>query len=225
MNRSAITPATDPLPGGGSHVETPQGLFPGESPAYCPPPASKDINPYAPPESSLAHTPVMEILRRGPLLVVPRASAPYLPRDTCFQCGRPAVKLVDRILSWHSPRLYFLLLPLVLPYFPASILTRKKLGLRLGLCSRHAGIRRRRLVLAWLSLFLTAGVLALELESKSSHPDGSGFPLACLCLIPVFLFAWLASTFIRARRITREQGEFAGAGEDYLKQFPETGGN
>ncbi|HWB04861.1 MAG TPA: hypothetical protein VG796_17665 [Verrucomicrobiales bacterium] len=177
------------------------------------------FNPYAAPQSTNLYEPEMgDICRRGPLLVVPRYSAAYLPCDTCVKCGRPAVKTLRRTLSWHHPGLYLILIsPLI--YVIVALIVRKQLRVTVGLCTAHASKRSNWIMAGWLTFLAAIGLffVAAGVRGNGAVYGLSGGGLLVISLI----IAVIASNLtVRPRRITQFEGTLAGAGEGYLQQFP-----
>ena len=178
------------------------------------------FNPYAPPQTA---DPVAasagECYRQGNVLIVPRSSAPYVPRDSCVKCGRPATRMLRRNFYWHHPLLYILILPGLLFYVLVAIIVRKQMKITVGLCDQHRAVRRRWIWAAWLLFLLSLALLFKGFAGRGR--ESGGLILAWLvCFILSLVVACIVSNLvIRPRRITKEEGRFIGAGEGYLRQF------
>ena len=179
------------------------------------------FNPYAPPQTA---NPVAasggDCYRQGKLLIVPRDSAPFVPCDSCVKCGQPATKVLPRNFYWHHPLLYILILPALLLYLLLAIIVRKRMRLSIGLCDQHRAVRRRWIWAGWLLVLLSVALIVLgayEMEERM----GAWLVAALCCFILSLITACIASNLtIRPRRITEAEGQFTGAGEGYLQQFP-----
>jgi len=175
------------------------------------------FNPYAPPQvSNPAARPDGECFRQGKLFIVPRENAAYVPCDSCVKCGQPATKRLPRHFYWHHPALYLLILPGLLLYVLVAVIVRKQMRITIGLCDRHRAVRRWWITAAWLLLLSGLAFFVTPLATGiSSALMGIGFFLLSL------IIACVASNItLRPRRITKDEGAFAGAGEGFLQQFP-----
>jgi hypothetical protein len=188
--------------------------------------AGSDINPYTSPESSIPYAPeadeemVRGIYRHDDLLIVQRRSAAYVPRDSCFKCGRPAVTAVRRKLHWHHPSIYLWLALWIVPYLILAVFARKKLAINVGLCARHAAVRRWLFVAVWVTIPLGITLLVTGIVYDLEIGNFRAKEAAPFLVVLSFGLAFAASNGPgRARCITDKEGIIAGAGEGYLRRF------
>lgn len=182
---------------------------------------SNDFNPYAPPLASVISSgSATGCYRRGRLLIVPRADAPYFPCDSCVKCGRPAIVTLRRKLSWHHPAWFFLILVNLLIFVIVALCVSKRMILTVGLCDTHRARRKVWILVSWLCL--TAGVVFFVMFAKTNHSDALNLLLAGMgCVLLCLIFACVVSyVIVRPKRITPSECILAGAGESFLQQFP-----
>lgn len=182
-------------------------------------------NPYAPPEAGrIAAEPSSERggfwRDRKSVLLHREARLP----DRCLRCNEPSVKRLDKMLYWHHPGLYFLILLHILIYAVVALIVRKKMKVSLPLCEAHLKRRRNGILMAWaggLGVFL----VPYALFSMSGQDGGSadtwmmlGFSSIPVMLILLVVGAFMA-TVAKATKIDDTYG-WISAGKPFLASCP-----
>ncbi len=163
------------------------------------------------------------LFRHGNLLVVYRkANFP----NRCIKCNEPTTRRLRRVLSWHWPILYLLMIVPVF-YVAVALLVGKKAELHIPLSDRF--IARRRSNSFFAVFLLLAGVAAFGCGiAMISSPEPTTFVLAgCLMLVGPFL--WLIASLwgiigcrvISATYIDDRFAKVAGVCPQFLKDLPE----
>lgn len=180
------------------------------------------LDPYAPPDATIGAAPLAEagaVRREGRILVVPVGGGETLP-DHCLRCGAPAggQRLV-RKLYWHPPWVYALLLFNVVFYVLGSLFTRRTMTVAIPLCDVHRGGRRNRLLASAAVIGLTIAVSCAGLASDADEHLWLVF-LAGFIGLGALILLLMALSPLRAMRIDKVEGRFAGAGEAFLDRLP-----
>jgi hypothetical protein len=153
--------------------------------------------------------------REGKKLVT-RSETPF--PDRCVKCNAPAngYKL-KRVLYWHHPAIYLLLLCNILVLLIVSLIVRKKAVLHIGLCEAHRKQRVLGLAICWGGVF--AGIVlicvAIAMESGWLALAGAG----------AFFFGiiWgiVKARTIAATKIDNDIVWLSGVGPAFLNQLPQ----
>jgi hypothetical protein len=162
------------------------------------------------------------IVRQGSQLIIPQPppNQPAILPPLCIKCGAPADgKPVERIIYWHQPVLYLLILAGLLIYAIVAMVVRKGIKVRMPLCARHAQRRSVAVTLAWvLPLVGIADAIILP----QFNIDGGVVALITITLVVTGLVVWgVVSTPIRPKSIDQYRGVFTGFCKIFLEQFPE----
>jgi len=175
-------------------------------------------NPYAPPSADLSRGPAREgedaLWRDGRILVMRRDSV--LP-DRCIKCNEPALGYkLRRVLYWHRPAWYWLILVSVLIYAIVAMIVRKRAIVEVGLCPAH---RQRRYLAVVLGILALCGGLGgcLAYASESEAAVYLGLILAVAGVV----IAGFGSQVVTASQIDDNYVRLKGAGADYLSPLPD----
>jgi hypothetical protein len=162
------------------------------------------------------------ILRQDSQLIIPQppAGQPAILPPQCIKCGAPADgKPVEKIIYWHSPVLYLLILAGLLIYAIVAMVVRKGIKVRMPLCARHAQRRSTAVTLAWV---LPLAGLADAIILPQFNVDGGVVALITITLLFTGLILWgVVGTPIRPKSIDQYRGVFTGFCPTFLQQFPE----
>jgi MFS family permease len=160
--------------------------------------------------------------RDGSALVMDRAAR--LP-DRCVACNAPATKRLPRMLYWHAPWLYALILVNLLVYALIAGRLRRRFDLEVPLCAHHVRLRARRIARAWVATALGAGLTMLPFVIAPADPMFASIlygvmylGLALACCAPIW--GILVSRPLVARRIEDEQVWLAKCSEAFLSTLP-----
>jgi hypothetical protein len=163
------------------------------------------------------------LFRDGNLLVVYRkASFP----DRCIKCNEPTTQRLRRVLNWHLPVLYLLMIVPVF-YVTVALFVGKKAELYIPLSDRF--IARRRSNSLFAAFLLLVGVVAFGCGiAMISSSEPRTFVLAgCLMLVGPSL--WLVASLwgiygcrvISATYIDDRFAKVAGVCPQFLENLPE----
>ncbi len=185
------------------------------APAPPPPPAPDDVNPYAPPTVP-AGGGVGEgsegLWRDGKILVASREAA--FP-DRCVKCNAPAGGYrLKRLLRWHEPAWYLLILINILIYAIVATFIQKKAALHIGLCDRH---RKRRLTLMGVGVSLP--LLAMGGCAIATDPTQL-MGLALLAIFVGLVMIILASQVVTPKHIDDRFVHIKGVSPEFLASLP-----
>jgi len=162
------------------------------------------------------------IVREGSQLIIPQPppGQPAILPPLCIKCGAPADgKPVEKVIYWHSPLLYLLILAGLLIYAIVAIVVRKGIKVRMPLCARHAQRRNIAVTLAWV---LPLAGIADAIILPQFDVDGGVVALITIVLIFAGLVLWgVVGTPIRPKSIDQYRGVFTGFCATFLEQFPE----
>ena len=163
------------------------------------------------------------LFRQGKMLVVHQKAV--FP-DRCIKCNEPTTRRLRRVLHWHLPIIYLLMIAPIL-YVVVAIVVGKKAEFHVPLSERFIARRRSNTLIAVFLLF--AGVIAFGIGIaliQSSEPNL--FVLAgCLMLIGPGL--WLVASLwgiygcrvISANYIDDHFAKISGVGSEFLASLPE----
>jgi hypothetical protein len=171
---------------------------------------SNEINPYAPPKAVLEVEPAHEYWREGKILVM-RIGSAAPPR--CVKCNEPAVKPIkSRVVHWHHPGWYVLVLVNVLLYVLVAFFIRKKARIALGLCQRHL-LRRRIFATIGIGGFVFGFFLAAV---GVNHDEGGSAVFGALLMLIAAIAGLAASRTAYPSGITKEEVRLKGCGTAFL---------
>ena len=176
------------------------------------------INPFEPPKSEVESAPTGTgdgPFSDGDILVTSRDSV--LP-DRCLKCNRPAEgQPLKRVLYWHTPALYVLVLFWMILYAIVALIVRKKATVMVSLCAEHRVRRRSAILISWLwALGSIALMIALPIVTESGALALVGFA----SLIGALIFAGRRVTLLRPKTIDDRYAYLKGASPEFLHSLP-----
>jgi hypothetical protein len=181
-----------------------------------------DFNPYAAPQVIEPASPARlidpdsnSVWRERDRVVIPHG-ADLPPR--CWKCNAPADVLLRRRPAWFHPAWLLLILLHVFILLLVLLFVHKRADFTVGLCHKHADIRRRHLATSWLlsvaGFALTVGAAIIYLDS----------PWPILIGLAVFVlglgYGAIFATVCRAKRIDKYAAWITGAGRNFLAALP-----
>jgi len=178
-----------------------------------------ESNPYAPPQARITARPVVlddgsQVWRSGDsVMMTPNGDLP--PR--CVKCNADAEQPVRaRMLYWHTPWMYILVLISILIYIIVALIARKSVSVSPGLCTEHRVLRRNVILGSWLAALAGFGLIGVAI-SRSSGPPAL---LGAAVLIGALVFGMIKGRIIYAARIDQNRIELKGFGEAFLASLP-----
>lgn len=182
--------------------------------------STSTTNPYQAPQAALSHVPLTQgsIVRDGQFLRIAREGVVLPPR--CVKCNEPADSKgpLRRIIYWHSPGWYLLVLfPGLLFYALIALIVRKKAVVQVALCEQHRGWRRTAITMAWLgSIAALTGIFGIvEFVPGAVMP---GVPLLLLFALVTLLVGIVGARDVTARRMDKESA-WLKVGRPFLESF------
>jgi hypothetical protein len=181
-----------------------------------------DFNPYAAPQVIEPASPARlidpesnSVWRERDRVVIPHG-ADLPPR--CWECNAPADALIRRRPAWFHPAWLLLILLHVFILLLVLLFVTKRADFVIGLCHKHADLRRRHLAIAWL---LAVGGFALTVGAAIAYVDS---PIPLLTGLAVFVlglgYGAIFATVCRAKRIDKSAAWISGAGQRFLAELP-----
>lgn len=145
-----------------------------------------------------------------------RSETPF--PDRCIKCNAPANGFrIKRVLYWHHPACYALILCNLLIYAIVALVIRKKAVLHIGLCEVHRKQRRTAIIACLIGVF---GGLALFMASAAT--DNGWLAIAGLgALLTGIVWGLVWGRTIAATKIENDNVWASGAGRAFLDQLPE----
>ena len=156
------------------------------------------------------------VWRRKRQLVV--ALDAVLP-DRCVKCncdvGGARFK---RVLYWHHPALYLMILfPSLLIYAIVALAVRKRAILMIGLCPEHRSQRTRAILIAWLLAVLGGCGAFVGIMDEKGALAVAGFASLLIAMI----LGAVRGPVVQAKRIEHGQAHLSGVCRKYLEELPE----
>lgn len=181
-------------------------------PYYGAPPAydSYGVAPYGAPGPAGA---LAGVWRNGNVIVMHRDA--LLPRR-CLKCNGSPDRELNRNLSWHKPWIYALILTGWLIYLIVALVARKKATVTIFLCEKHHANRRAVMISAFVALGLSFPVLVVGIF-KGVGVLVVGW---IVLLLTAGVLGAIASSVVKPQRIDETFVWLKGAGADYLAQLP-----
>jgi hypothetical protein len=195
------------------------------------------IDPYAPPKSDLLQPTLAEIdasnqresveegeeetdavavFREGDLLV---SSKDVDWPDRCVVCNAPAGGYRKRrVLYWHHPGLYFLILANLLVYAIVAGIVRKYGALRFGVCRRHRTRRAIAIAGGWVGSVASFAVMVAGFSSDGAVGRVVGV-VAVFAIVAFIVTGAVLASLVSPRRIDRER-MWIKVGKPFLESFP-----
>lgn len=141
--------------------------------------------------------------------------------DRCIKCNRPANgQRLKRIIYWHNPIYYVLIIAGVLLYFIVAMFVRWKATVQVPLCETHLGRRRILLIAGWLLFLLGIGGFILAIAAN----ELSLSPLGFLGIFIGFILLIVSARTVLPVKIDERFIWLKGINKEYLNQLPEWGG-
>jgi hypothetical protein len=188
-----------------------------------------DSNPYTPSRASLdAGAEGLQqasggttLWREGKVAVLLRQAS--LPQR-CVKCNEAAqLPSKSRLVYWHHPALYLLLLLNILVYALVAAIVRKKVRVAPGLCTRHKRRRRRVIAAAWGGVALSIVLVWSGMSGALDH--GLAAILGSLVLLVSLIIAIAGSRIVYAGRIDDTYLRLKGCGAAFLASLPQLPGS
>jgi len=173
-------------------------------------------NPYAPPTAPLLNAgPEAPIWREGHVVVVPQ---PARFPCRCVRCNTPTEgPAKPKVVYWHHPALYLLLLLNIIIYAIVALIVRKSGTIDPGLCPQHRKARTLWIAAGWGGALLGIGVAITGLAG-----DSCGLGIAgALLFLGAIITSLIQARVLYPVRIDPETIRLKGAGAAFLASLPE----
>ncbi|MFC2173471.1 hypothetical protein ACFLU6_12690 [Acidobacteriota bacterium] len=153
--------------------------------------------------------------RQGGCLVVRKNMA--LP-DRCVKCNAPAEgQRYQKTLYWHNPVWYILILISPIIYIIAALIVREKVPVDLGFCQAHRSKRRMHILIIWILLAVSVGLLIVAAAAET----GELAALGGLLLLGDLIYAAIAVPVVRISKVDRGYVWLKGVHKQYLETLAE----
>jgi hypothetical protein len=176
-------------------------------------------NPYAPSQASLKRTATIgdtaNVWRDGKWLVMDvDATLPH----RCIKCNEPAeLPLKRKVLYWHHPAIYLLLLLWIVIYVIVAFTTRKTIKLEVGLCAEHRRARRNALLGGFAGLF---GSIPAATGLGQLGQPGLALLVGFVGFIGSVIYLMIKARIVYAKKIDADEARVGGCGEEFLASLP-----
>jgi hypothetical protein len=180
-------------------------------------------NPYAAPDSSYEDVAATlmgsegRLWRQGKLLVMERDAA--LP-DRCVKSNEPCEGRLKRLLRWHHPAIYLVILANILIYAIVASLVSHRATIHIGLSDEWQRRRRRNIAIGWLTALVGIGLMC-----SLGFADETALPFLLISgIVLVFgglLFGMYGSRMVSPKKIDRTHIWLRGVHPDFLASLPE----
>ena len=159
--------------------------------------------------------------REGKLAVLSREA--LLPQRCvkCNETAQPPSK--SRVVYWHHPALYLLLLLNILVYALVAAIVRKKARVSPGLCTQHKRRRRRIVAAAWGGVILSVVLLWSGFSGSVDLPLVA--TVSMLLLLVSLIVAITGTRIVYAGRIDDTYVRLKGCGAAFLASLPQFPGS
>ena len=156
------------------------------------------------------------VWRRQRQLVVALSAA--LP-DRCVKCNCDvAGSRLKRVLYWHHPALYLMILfPGLLIYAIVAMAVRKRAIIMIGLCAEHRSQRARAILIAWLLAVLGGCGAFYGIVNDGMAYVGAGL----LAVLVAMILGLVRGPVVQAKKIDGGHAYISGVCRKYLEQLPE----
>ncbi len=166
------------------------------------------------------------LFRHGRLLVV--YPSRHFP-DRCVKSNEPTTKRIRRVLYWHVPAIYLLVIASPIVYVIAALFFRRKAEFQLPLSERFLMRRRANL---WVAVLLLLGGVVAFIVGNAIHftpqaPSDLFLVASALTLLGPVLWVsasiWgiLGCRVVWPRYIDDRLAMISGAGAEFLATLPE----
>lgn len=139
--------------------------------------------------------------------------------DRCVKCNCDVGgSRFKRVLYWHHPALYLMLIfPGLLIYAIVALAVRKRAIVLIGLCPGHRSQRTRAILLAWLLAVLGAGCAYFGIMDEQGALTIAGFASLLVALI----LGAVRGPVVQVKRIEHGHAYLSGVCRKYLEELPE----
>ncbi|MBC8025435.1 MAG: hypothetical protein H7Y89_05565 [Steroidobacteraceae bacterium] len=177
-------------------------------------------NPYAPSRASLQPAPAIgsetaDVWRDGKWLVMDvDATLPH----RCVKCNAPAVMPMKRkVLYWHHPAIYLLLLFWIVIYVIVAAIVRKTIKLEVGLCEEHRRARQNALIIGVIGMF---GSIPAAMGLAELDQPGLALLVGIGGFIGFVIYLLVKARILYAKKIDSDEARLGGCGEEFLASLP-----
>lgn len=138
--------------------------------------------------------------------------------DRCVKCNSPANgKMLTKKYQWHHPAWYLLIFAGILIYAIAALVVRKQVILNLGLCEQHLARRRTAILISWLLVALSIGMIIFGAAQNIPAVALLGIPL----LFVAAVYGALSASVIAIQKVDDNYVWLKRVNKDYLAMLPE----
>jgi hypothetical protein len=138
--------------------------------------------------------------------------------DRCIKCNQPANGFrLKRVIYWHNPAYYLLLLCNVLIYAIVAMIVRKKAVLHIGLCAAHRQQRKVAILVCWLGVL---GGLGITISAGVTGRVGLAVVGVAGLLFGV-IWGMVKGRTINATKIEGKDVWASGVCKEFLDELPE----
>ncbi len=179
-------------------------------------------NPYAPPKADVRPrkskpSSDLEVWREGNLIVCPNDSR--LP-ERCVVCNDSTNgHSMTKIVRWHHPAIYLVLLVNLLVYIIVALAVQKKAKLTFSLCQRHRVRRTNGLWLGYLGFFASLAAMFIGFDS---HADSLGPIFGVMGIAGAVIFpiaGFIMTNVLHSKRI-KDGCAHLKLGEPFVDSIP-----
>lgn len=182
-------------------------------------------NPFATPLSDSLERPsdansigAREQYRLGKILIHGRSGE---FADRCVKCNAPVSgPKMKRILYWHHPAVYVVLLLNVLFYAIVAMAVRKKAEVHIGLCEEHRAKRRLAIMIGWVGSLLSLGATIAGFAANVPVVGVIGM----LAFLVALIWGIVGSRAVMPMKIDDYYVRVSGVCKAYLDALPEWSG-
>lgn len=191
------------------------------------------VNPFAvsPNISSappvLVHQPGISdsTFRYGKYMAVRRTNA--LMKPQCIKTSQATETKLKRVLYWHHPAIFLLVLVSPLIYIIVSLIMRKRAEIYVPLTEDVLARRRLNLLIAWctsllgLGMFIAFFVVVANTTTRDPAPWVFSLLLGPFVLLFGLIYGSLTTRMVYAKRMDDHFVWLKGASQEYLDSLPE----
>jgi len=149
-----------------------------------------------------------------------------LPR-VCLVCGARASGCKSKVMSWHPPWVYILLLAGVLPFPIVALVMQKRMRVEAPLCRRHQNhwlVRTLTIVLSLVGGIVIGCGLLMFASQRAGRADNTGLICIGIALLGglwLLLVAILSLTAVRPQEITDDSITLTGVSDEFIDAMEE----
>jgi hypothetical protein len=196
-------------------------------------PEDDDINPFAVTSIPNPFLPIEmeqqlapdQVYRYVDTLAVRRVDS-VLP-GLCVKSNEPATRSLKRVLYWHHPALYLLVIVSPLIYIIVSLIVRKKAVVYIPLAPRFFWARTRNMLIAWALVCIGFAMFIGGIGTASGSSTNLSATLIVIGLLgPIvslagFIFGIHGCRMIYSKHIDEHFAWLGGVSKDYIAPLPE----